>query len=69
LQKADPAFAKLRIIAPKPLPASSQDVGAVMLARETYLRANVDQAIAALTADGTIESILKGFGFPAVPIR
>ena len=69
LQKADPAFAKLRIIAPKPLPASSQDVGAVLLARETYLRANLDQAIAALTTDGTIEAILKSFGFPAVPIR
>jgi polar amino acid transport system substrate-binding protein len=69
LQKADPAFAKLRIIAPRPLPASSQDVGAVMLSRETFLRANLDQAIAALTADGTIETILKGFGFPATPIR
>jgi polar amino acid transport system substrate-binding protein len=69
LQKSDPAFAKLRIIAPKPLPVSSMDVGAVMLARETYLRASLDQAIAALTADGTIEAILKGFGFPAVPVR
>jgi polar amino acid transport system substrate-binding protein len=69
LQKDDPAFAKLRIIAPKPLPASSQDVGAVMLARETYLRANLDQAIVALTADGTIAAILKSFGFPAVPVR
>jgi polar amino acid transport system substrate-binding protein len=69
LQKADPAFSKLRIIAPKPLPMSSMDVGAVLLARETYLRANVDQAIAALTADGTIEGILKSFGFPAVPVR
>jgi polar amino acid transport system substrate-binding protein len=69
LQKANPAFAKLRIIAPKPLPASSVDVGAVMLGRETFLRANLDQAIAALTADGTIETILKGFGFPAAPVR
>jgi polar amino acid transport system substrate-binding protein len=69
LQKADAAFAKLQIIAPKPLPASSVDVGAVMLARETFLRANLDQAIAALTADGTIESILKGFDFPATPVR
>jgi polar amino acid transport system substrate-binding protein len=69
LQRADPAFAKLRIIAPRPLPASSMDVGAVMLARETFLRTNLDQAIAALTADGTIETILKGFGFPAVPVR
>jgi polar amino acid transport system substrate-binding protein len=69
LQKADPAFARLQIIAPRPLPASSLDVGAVMLARETFLRANLDQAIAALTADGTIETILKSFGFPATPVR
>jgi polar amino acid transport system substrate-binding protein len=69
LQKADPAFAKLRIIAPKPLPASGMDVGAVLLARETFLRTNLDQAIAALTADGTIDAILKSFGFPAVPVR
>jgi polar amino acid transport system substrate-binding protein len=69
LQKANPAFAKLRIIAPRPLPASSMDVGAVMLAREIFLRANLDQAIAALTVDGTIEAILKGFGFPATPVR
>ncbi|HEY3642365.1 MAG TPA: hypothetical protein VGL31_14825, partial [Xanthobacteraceae bacterium] len=69
LQKADPAFARLRIIAPKPLPASSVDVGAVMLARETFLRANLDQAIAALTADGTIAAILKAFSFPAAPVR
>jgi polar amino acid transport system substrate-binding protein len=68
LQKAYPAFAKLRTITPSPLPASSLDVGAVLLTRETFLRANLDQAIAALTADGTIAAILKGFGFPAVPI-
>jgi polar amino acid transport system substrate-binding protein len=69
LQKANPGFAKLRTIAPKPLPVSTMDVGAVMLARETFLRANLDQAIVALTADGTIEAILKNFGFPAAPVR
>jgi polar amino acid transport system substrate-binding protein len=69
LQKSDPAFARLRIIAPSPLPLSSVDVGAVMLTRETFLRANLDQAIAALTADGTLETILKSFSFPATPVR
>jgi polar amino acid transport system substrate-binding protein len=69
LQKSNPDLAKLRIIAPKPLPAASADVGAVMLTRETYLRTNVDQAIAALTADGTIAAILKSFDFPAAPIK
>ena len=37
--------------------------------RETFLRANLDQAIVALTGDGTIENILKSFGFPAAPVR
>ena len=69
LQKSNPDFARLRIIAPKPLPSSTADVGAVMLTRETFLRANLDQAIAALTADGTIEAILKAFDFPATPVR
>ncbi|HEY6258277.1 MAG TPA: transporter substrate-binding domain-containing protein [Xanthobacteraceae bacterium] len=69
LQKANADFAKLRIIALKPLPPSTMDVGAVLLARETFLRANLDQAIAALSGDGTIEGILKGFGFPATPVR
>jgi polar amino acid transport system substrate-binding protein len=69
LQKSDPAFARLRIIAPNPLPVANVDVGAVMLTRETFLRANLDQAIAALTADGSIEAILKSFGFPATPVR
>jgi polar amino acid transport system substrate-binding protein len=69
LQKDNPDFARLRMIAANPLPVSTADVGAVLLARETFLRANVDQAIIALTADGTLDTILKGFGFPAAPVR
>ncbi len=69
LRKDNAAFAKLRMIAASPLPVSTADVGAVLLARETFLRANVDQAIVALAADGTLDTILKGFGFPAAPLR
>jgi polar amino acid transport system substrate-binding protein len=69
LQKDNPALARLRVIASSPLPQSSADVGAVLLARETFLRANVDQAITALAADGTIDRILKAFGFPAGAIQ
>lgn len=69
LQKGNPDFAKLRPIALKPLPPATADVGAVMLARETFLRANLDQAIASLTVDGTIDTILKSFGFPATSVR
>jgi polar amino acid transport system substrate-binding protein len=69
LQKSKPEFNRLRVIAPKPLPDSSADVGAVLLARETFLRTNIDQAIKALTADGTIDRILKDFSFPAGAVR
>jgi polar amino acid transport system substrate-binding protein len=64
-KQADPSLSKLRIIAPKPLSLSMVGVGAALLSRETFLRAAVDNAIAALTADGTIRSIIEEAGFPA----
>ncbi len=69
LQPTDPAFAALHIIPSRPLPDSVVDVGATLLARETFLRSNIDQAIAALSADGTIQSILDSEKFPASPVR
>ena len=69
LRNGHPEFATLHAIAPRPLPESSAEVGAVLLARETFLRANIDQSIKALAADGTIDAILNGFGFPAAAIR
>jgi len=69
LRQSEPAFANLRIISSKPLADSAVDVGATLLARESFLRSNVDQAIASLTADGTIQSILDSEKFPAAPVR
>lgn len=69
LRQSDPAFANLRIISAKPLPDSAVDVGATLLARESFLRSNIDQAIASLTADGTIQSILDSEKFPAAPVK
>jgi polar amino acid transport system substrate-binding protein len=69
LRSTDPAFAGMRIIPPRPLPDSVVDVGATLLARETFLRSNIDQAIAALIADGTIQSILDNEKFPASSVR
>jgi len=69
LRQSDPAFANLRIISAKPLPDSAVDVGATVLARESFLRSNIDQAIASLTADGTIQSILDSEKFPAAPVK
>jgi len=59
----------LRLLSPSPLPAASADVGAAVLANESFLRSNVDRAIAALTNDGTIQAILDGNKFPATAVK
>lgn len=64
-QREDAAYADLRVIDPRPLPSTTLGVGALMLSDETFLRTAVDEAIAALTADGTIQGILEEYGFPA----
>jgi polar amino acid transport system substrate-binding protein len=64
-QRSDPALAGLHVIAPSPLPAATMDVGAAVLANESFLRSNLDQAIASLVADGTIQRILDADKFPA----
>ena len=69
LAKNDPAIAKLRLISPAPLPTPTADIGAAVLANEAFLRSSVDQAIASLTADGTIKSILETNKFPAEPVK
>jgi polar amino acid transport system substrate-binding protein len=69
LQKSDPAFARLRLISAKPLPESAVAVGAILLANETFLRSSVDDAIASLIADGSIQAILERAKFPATPAK
>jgi polar amino acid transport system substrate-binding protein len=69
LQRSDAGYAKLRLLSPSPLPAVSADVGAAVLANESFLRSSVDRAIAALTSDGTIQSILDGNKFPATAVK
>ena len=65
LQARDTAFASLRAIKPSPLPEMTADVGAALLSSETFLRANVDQAIASLVADGTLARLIADQKFPA----
>ena len=65
VQREDPAFAGLRVIDSSPLPPTTLGVGALILAKETFLRTAIDEAIAALRADGTIAGILQEHGFPA----
>jgi polar amino acid transport system substrate-binding protein len=68
LRKVDADIAKLPEMAPSPLPVSTADVGAILLSRQSFLRAGIDQAIASLTADGTIAAILKDENFPGTPV-
>jgi polar amino acid transport system substrate-binding protein len=69
LTQHDAAIARLRQISPSPLPTPTADIGAAVLANEPFLRSSVDQAIAALTADGTIKSILDAHKFPAEVVK
>ncbi len=68
-QRTEPAFSVLRRIDPRPLPPTALGVGAIMLRDETFLRTAVDEAIAALIADGTISAILDDYRFPATAKR
>lgn len=64
-QKADPSLSDLRVLDPSPMPATKLGVGGIALANQKFLRTAIDEAIAALSADGTIDQVLKSFDFPA----
>lgn len=64
-QREDPALAAFRVVAPDPLPPTEMGVGALLLGKETFLRTAVDEAIEALSRDGTIAAILDAYGLPA----
>lgn len=53
----------LRVIANDPLPEAYVRVGALVSSRNSFLRSQVDQAIDALVADGTIDGLLEQFGY------
>jgi polar amino acid transport system substrate-binding protein len=65
IEQADPAYSDVRLIPIAPLPETSLGVGAALLAKQSFLRASVDQAIGDLVADGTIAAILERHEFPA----
>jgi polar amino acid transport system substrate-binding protein len=69
LRGGDAKLSGLRTMAPRPMPETTITVGAALLANEAFLRSNVDQAIASLTEDGTIQSILDEFRFPAKAVK
>jgi polar amino acid transport system substrate-binding protein len=69
LQRSDAGFSKIRLLSPSPLPAATADVGAAVLANESFLRNSLDQAISSLTSDGTIQAILDSNKFPATAVK
>lgn len=62
LAETDPSVADLRIIALDPVPETRVEVGALVSTRNTFLRTQIDQAIDALAADGTIDQIMTELG-------
>jgi polar amino acid transport system substrate-binding protein len=63
---ADPT-PSLRIIPLDPVPQAIVRVGAVVSNRDAFLRAQVDQAIDALVADGTIARLMEETGVLGTP--
>lgn len=55
--------ASLRIISNDPVPAAEVQVGALVSSRNSFLRSQVDQAIDALVADGTIAALMEEQGY------
>ena len=65
LQQDESVHANVRLIGTAPLPTTTLGMGAAMLANESFLRSSLDKAIASLAADGTIQSIIDKYRFPA----
>ncbi len=65
LGKTRPDIAALEVIAsPAPLNLPPVPIGGVMLSRDTFLRNNIDQAIAALVEDGVVADLLTQIDMP-----
>jgi len=59
----DPEAMGLHIIPTDPMPAVSVQVGALVSTRDSFLRSQIDDAIGALVADGTIAGIMAEHGY------
>lgn len=65
-QQHDPAYAALHVIDSTPIPPTTLGVGGLLLKQNAFMRNQIDQAIAALVADGTIQAIVDKYKYPAV---
>ena len=67
LQKQMPEASALRPISMQPVPNSVTRVGILLKVSDSYLRAQIDETIDALVADGTIAELLTEFGYEGTP--
>ncbi|AGT11207.1 substrate-binding periplasmic protein [Paracoccus aminophilus] len=67
LEKTNPEAREMHIIPVAPVPETVTRVGILMKTRDTYLRTQIDEAIDALVADGTIAKIMADFGYEGTP--
>lgn len=56
----------LQVIPMTPVPDTVTRVGILLKSRDTYLRTQIDSAIDALVADGTIAGLMQDFGYDGV---
>lgn len=63
----DPAALGLRIVPTDPMPEVNVAVGALVSSRDAFLRSQIDDAIGALVADGTIAGIMTEHGYAGTP--
>jgi polar amino acid transport system substrate-binding protein len=63
----DPDASGLHVIAADPLRDLEVPIGAVLLSRNTFLRGQLDSAITALVADGTIARLMEENGLGGTP--
>lgn len=64
LRQERPELAQLRVLDSPEISEPWIGVGGITLADRAFVRSSVDQAIASLAADGTLEQILESFDFP-----
>jgi polar amino acid transport system substrate-binding protein len=60
-----PELGDLRVVSAPHISEPAIGVGAVLVAGRTFARASIDEAIAAMVEDGTIERLIEEFGYPA----
>jgi len=62
-----PEAAAVRVLPLDPVQGGFANIGAVLLAQSSFLRSEIDGAIASLVADGTIDRLLVSTGLGGVP--